>query len=68
MQIFDRNDMNSLAAEAAFYGKTKQYCAVCEREIYSGEACYCFEGEAVCEDCCSGYVMDHYWYATPEDI
>ena len=68
MQIYKRNDDSLLTQEAAFYGKQKHYCAVCEREIYAGEACYCFEGDAVCEDCCSGYVMDRYWYATPEDI
>ncbi|MBQ4160035.1 MAG: hypothetical protein IJD83_03800 [Clostridia bacterium] len=50
------------------YIKTKHVCTVCEREIYTGEACYCFEGECVCENCCNEYVMDHYWYATPEDI
>ena len=43
-------------------------CSVCEREIYNGEACYCFEGSTVCENCCSAYVIDHYWYASPADI
>ncbi len=43
-------------------------CTVCERTVQRGEACYHFEGETVCEDCCNAYVMDHYWYASPEDI
>ena len=52
----------------SLYGKPKQVCTVCEHEIYAGEACYCFEGKIVCENCCNEFVMDHYWYATPEDI
>ncbi len=60
--------MTSFAQEDAFYASNKHICTVCEREIYDGEACYCFEGETVCENCESDYVMDHYWYATPKDI
>lgn len=68
MQAFGRTVPDSFAAERSFYGREKHFCAVCEREIYSAESCYCFEGEIVCEDCCNSYVMDNYWYATPEDI
>ncbi len=68
MHTFHTENAYTFAQEAAFFGKRKYTCTVCEREIYSGEGCYCFEGETVCEDCANAYVMDHYWYATPEDI
>ena len=43
-------------------------CCVCEREIQNGEACYHFEGNTVCENCCNAYVIDHYWFSSPNEI
>ncbi len=68
MNVLHTDDAYAFAEEAAFYGKARHTCTVCEREILSGESCYCFEGETVCEDCANAYVIDRYWYATPEDI
>ncbi len=65
---YESDLMAMLEQESTFYTQEKHTCVVCERQIYDGEACYCFEGNTVCENCETDYVMDHYWYATPKDI